>query len=640
MDVRKCIAVVMAQPAVNYQSNILRGIYRKAFELDMNVAVFYTPTKSGCYTDAPEIEEQILYMPDTDKFSGIVFMPDGIQFDDVDRIKEKYRKVTSCPVICLDIEEQGFTCLTTTDKAAVEDSIRHIYSCHQCTDIAYMTGIKGHPHAEARLEAFRSVMEKLGLAVGEDRIYYGDFWYDEGENFVKQLMESPRGLPQAIACASDIMAHSVCQALQKHGYAIPRDIIVTGYGEGDDEFDYITSAGKNMADEGYRAVELIDEMNRGAEHQGKCFMHNCGSVMHLSRTCGCGSAETLRSVESVISAFDKDEGYFSYYNNMRDTLQEVDDFDDFFWKVDWHTHYIKPFSHFSINLCEGWSNSVGPRAYTENINSAFVTDDDNNGDYFREVSFEKSFPISEIQPVLWQKHEKPRVFYIEPLYTKKRLYGYAVLSYGDANKIPDTCYRFWLKDIMLGLEAYRRMYEIQGLYVQMQYNAVTNLMTGMYNRNGFGMISEQMLLQAKEKGCRIAVIMADMNCLKYINDTYGHEAGDNAIITAGKALSSVKCDNCDREENFRMGGDEFIKVIIGSVSDCDLDKCIADISEVLEKHNSAGGEYPVILSMGSAIGNAEETGSVYDLVTPADKKMLINKAETKKKSGFDHKREA
>ncbi len=640
MKKRKCIAVVMAQPSGNYQSNILRGVFKKAFELDMNVAVIYTSTQSGCYIDAPEMEEQIFYMPDTDKFSGIVFMPDGIKFKNIDRIKEKYRKVTSCPVICLDIEEDGFTCLTTTDNRVIEDNIQHLYQCYQCTDIAYMTGIKGHPHAEARLEAYRSAMKKLGLEVSEDRVYYGDFWYNEGENFVKQLLDSPGGLPQAIVCASDIMAHSVCQALQKNGYAIPKDVIVTGYGEGDGEFDYISSTGKNIADEGYRAVEIIDEISKGIKYEVENCILECSSLMRLSRTCGCGSTEVLRSVESVVAASDKEEGYFSYFNNMRDTLQEVDDFYDFFWKADWHTFYIKPINHFSVNLCEGWFEPKPPRKYTENIIRAYVTEDDKNGDYFREVRFDKTFPLSEINPVLWEEYEVPRVFYIEPLYTKRRLYGYAVLSYGNEEKVPDTCYKFWLKDIMLGLEAYRRMYEIQELYAQMQHNAITNLMTGLYNRNGFGLISEEMLSEAKAKHSRVAVIMADMNCLKYINDTYGHEAGDNAIITAGMALSSVRCGNCDREENFRMGGDEFIKVIIGKINDSDLKKCIEDISAVLEKHNSSGGEYPVILSMGSAIGNADETGSVYDLVTPADKEMLINKAETKKKSGFDHKRKA
>ena len=266
----------------------------------------------------------------------------------------------------------------------------------------------------------------------------------------------------------------------------------------------------------------------------------------------------------------------------------------------------------------------------------YATSDNNNGDYEREVNFDTSFDISIIHPVLWKDYEKPCVFYIEPLYTKKRCYGYAVMSYGHTDKIPDTCYRFWLKDYKVSLEAQRRMQEIQYLYTQMQQSAVTNLMTGLYNRNGFNMLSEEILNEARENDERIAVIMADLNCLKYINDTFGHEAGDDAIKTAGNALKAVKCRNAVREENFRMGGDEFLKVITGKFTDNDVSDCITKINAVLDERNKGNHRYPVIVSMGRAIGKASEISVIFDLVAPADKEMLHNKNIVKKATGFNH----
>ena len=165
MSRKECIGVVLTQPTVNYQQNVLSGIYKKAFELDMNVAGFYASTKEGCFADSAECEEQIFNLPNPEKLYGIIFFPDLIKFHHIDRIKERYRNITECPVICVDIEEEGFTCLTTTDNKVIRDNIHHLYECHGCTDIAYMTGIKGHPHAESRLEAYRNTMSELGLEV-------------------------------------------------------------------------------------------------------------------------------------------------------------------------------------------------------------------------------------------------------------------------------------------------------------------------------------------------------------------------------------------------------------------------------------------------------------------------------------------
>lgn len=638
MSRKECIGVVLTEPTANYQRNVLQGIYRKAFELDMNVAVFYAATKEGCFADSAECEEQIFNLPNPEKLCGIIFLPDLIRFKHIGKIKENYRNITGCPVVCFDMEEEGFVCLTSTDNNAVRENIRHLYECHNCTDIAYMTGVKGHPHAESRLLSYRNTMAELGLKVNEERIFYGDFWYEKGAEFVNKLLGSPDGLPQAIACASNRMAHSVCEALKENGIAVPDDVIVTGYWENDAELDYISSMGKDVADAGEKAVIMINDMRNGTVYEKKNYSFDCASVTHVSHTCGCPSTENDDvGMASAALSIEDDKGYFSLYNNMRDALQDAEDFNDFFWIMGWHTHYLQPFSYFGFCFSEGWDSSEGVKRFTDRMYTVYSAENV-NGEYNQKVEPETSFDISEIHPVLWRDYDKPRVFYFEPLYTKKRCYGYAVLSYGNTDKVPDPCYRFWIRDTKLALESQRRMSEIRYLYEQMQKSAVTNLMTGLYNRNGFNMMSEEILEEARINGDRIAVIMADLNCLKYINDNFGHDAGDEAIKTAGNALRSVSCRNASREENFRMGGDEFLKVISGKFSDEDVTECIAEINALLDKRNKENTLYPVIVSMGKAIGDSSKIGLIFDLVAPADKEMLYNKAIVKKKTGFDHSR--
>lgn len=639
MKKRECIGVVLSRPSDDYQRGVLQGIYKRAFELDINVAVFYTPTDIGSFTDAPECEEQIFALPNPEKLYGIIYMSDRIKFKDAESIKERYRKITECPVICLDIEEEGFTCLVSTDTSMVRENIRHLYECHGCTDIAYMTGTKGHPHSEARLRAYYDVMAELGLEVKPNRTHYGDFWYNEGESFVKKLIESPEGLPQAISCASDRMAHSVCEALKKYGKRIPEDILVVGSLENDPLLSYLSSVSKNVSDAGYQAVSTLNEMRNGVRYEKKTYYLECDSVVVSGATCGCPNERELMTDNSLTIEITDDAGFFSLYNNMRDYLQESEDFTDFFWRMDYHTLYFKPFSHFSFVFTKDWDTTSGTKHLEDELFLVYSSDyRSEEGKYERRVQFEQSYDKREMHPVLWQESAKPSVFYFQPLYSKERCFGFAVLSYGHCEKTPDICYRFWMKDVNLGIEAQRRMNEIHYLYTQMQKSAITNIMSGLYNRNGFHSIGEEMLEEAKARNEKIAVIMADLNCLKYINDTFGHEAGDDAIVIAAKTLAQVKCANGTREENFRMGGDEFVKIIVGNIDNADVTSCINEIYKRLEMRNEQNPVFPVILSMGSGIGIASEMESVFELVGPADKEMLINKEIIKKKTNFDFKR--
>ena len=143
-------------------------------------------------------------------------------------------------------------------------------------------------------------------------------------------------------------------------------------------------------------------------------------------------------------------------------------------------------------------------------------------------------------------------------------------------------HKFWLRNFQLALESQRRFMEIKFLYSAMEKNAVIDSMTGLYNRNGFNMYSKELLDDAVAEKRKFAVIMADLNCLKYINDVFGHYAGDDAICTAGKAISYSTCPKALKERNFRMGGDEYLKIIVGDISGEDVEECIKEVNKFMK----------------------------------------------------------
>ena len=117
-----------------------------------------------------------------------------------------------------------------------------------------------------------------------------------------------------------------------------------------------------------------------------------------------------------------------------------------------------------------------------------------------------------------------------------------------------------------------------------------------------------------------AIVSLDMNGLKKINDTYGHDAGDEALITLGLCISK----SCKiRQSAYRMGGDEFT-IVCHKTSEEDVLKLI----ERVKKHVS---ETKYSTSIGYCYQKDGFLG-IDDLLKKSDEEMYKNKAEFYKKN--------
>ncbi len=91
--------------------------------------------------------------------------------------------------------------------------------------------------------------------------------------------------------------------------------------------------------------------------------------------------------------------------------------------------------------------------------------------------------------------------------------------------------------------------------------AYVDHLTGAGNKNAYenALDEYQKRLDGKES-LKLAIMMADINNLKYVNDTFGHEKGDEYIKGCYKILS----DNCRESRIYRIGGDEFVVLMVGN----------------------------------------------------------------------------
>ncbi|WP_225229752.1 sensor domain-containing diguanylate cyclase [Sporosarcina quadrami] len=85
--------------------------------------------------------------------------------------------------------------------------------------------------------------------------------------------------------------------------------------------------------------------------------------------------------------------------------------------------------------------------------------------------------------------------------------------------------------------------------------AFRNELTGLPNRRQLLTVMDSLISQASEKETSFAVMFMDLNNFKSINDTYGHDTGDQLLIEAGKRLSQLPYESVHL---FHLSGDEFI----------------------------------------------------------------------------------
>lgn len=144
-------------------------------------------------------------------------------------------------------------------------------------------------------------------------------------------------------------------------------------------------------------------------------------------------------------------------------------------------------------------------------------------------------------------------------------------------------------------------------------------LTGLYNRKGFLALAEHRLKLAHRHGEPFAVAFADLDGLKNINDKFGHEQGDRALIDTARVLRESF-----RQSDIiaRLGGDEFA-VFIG---EADTSQIAARLEQHLEAMRQAEPRsYELALSIGVVEGNVSEKMDIQSLLKRADELMYREK---------------
>lgn len=151
--------------------------------------------------------------------------------------------------------------------------------------------------------------------------------------------------------------------------------------------------------------------------------------------------------------------------------------------------------------------------------------------------------------------------------------------------------------------------------------------TDIYNRRAFYRKVEDLFEHPEELGVA-AFLMMDLDNLKFVNDTYGHEYGDRYIKAAADALKTFKTKN---NVVARLSGDEFIGFIYGGKSKDEIREIIEDFKNTLNNSSCtlADGSQYKIRASGGISWYPDNSESYEQLVKYADFSMYTIKHSTK-----------
>ena len=154
--------------------------------------------------------------------------------------------------------------------------------------------------------------------------------------------------------------------------------------------------------------------------------------------------------------------------------------------------------------------------------------------------------------------------------------------------------------------------------------ALSDELTGVYNRRGFLALAERQLKLGRRSGRAILVFFADVDGLKQINDNFGHKEGDLALVHAAQVLEKTFRDS---DVIARFGGDEFA-VLALEVSGHSESTIRARLDRNLKELNARYSRCTLSISLGAARfdpTSPRSPGSIEQLMIRADEAMYEEK---------------
>lgn len=561
MERRKRIALIMPEIIDPSDYELIHGVHAQAKQLGLDVVIL-----TGVFNSQIELQqdgyihalENVYTLIGSGDFDGILFASERFRNQPLIQRIGGYLQRSSVPCLALGDNGGSITTLHAKQAESICQLTRHLIDVHGCRSLWCITGTPDSRASALRTAGFRRAMEEAGLPVCEDRIFYGNFWKDVPAQIGQRIVSGELERPDAVVCASDVMAVALIEALEQGGMRVPEDIAVTGYDGGWTAF--------------FRGVTTMTGWNQqhGAEAVCKLYEMMTGETVHcpeirqkirLGGSCGCKTgfvpdASIERYFEKTIQYTMHKQEFLA--SNLVESFSNAGTLEEWSLRVKEQAHVLSGWEGIDICLCEDWQF------------------DYDHPERFRQLGFSDTmllassrrhgknppdmvrFPLSEIVPALSEPHE-PLLLVVSSFCLPPQILGYVVGYYSSPDDIRlDEGFINWCDAAANGLNELQNMQYRRYQLERLEHLLIRDPVTGFLNRRGLAEILPDYLHEMQKKGAAVNVTAVQCSAPKI-------SGYDTSLLLANSLRSVVSAEiyicRSDERVFLLVGGDSHPELI-------------------------------------------------------------------------------
>lgn len=620
------IAVIIGEIAYISRSKIMNGITDAAAKDGVNIILFTCEGFIFHYLSQFSAGEyNIFNLPEMENYDGIIADLDSIENKQMQECIAKRiagscvpcvsfnRPLGSANQICFE-NEHGFRAL-----------VEHLICAHELTNIHYISGPFGNRDALQRLDVFRNTLAAHGLNVSDDDIFEGDFNFTGGRQAAMEYISGNKHLPQAFVCANDFMAIGLLEELTANGIKVPEDVIITGYDNTDIAAltaPRLTTVDRCEYEAGVLAYQKLMNRINGTEN-GSCEVISGKPI--FSESCGCSpvaARKKSKSMSAVDIKVSMDEGLdlLKGLTLGLSNMEKASDFEiyleSFIRKIGMESFYFcqcgsrESYYEELELMAEGRQLNRSENVYQDTVWCPFAYE---NGKWSSYPSYSRKL----LFPPGASLKKEGGYYIVMPVHQGETCIGYSIIGNFD-NRISGRILQHLVIGIDSALGNIRRNDIMSTMLARINRKWQYDELTQLFNRSGLINNAEALIERARASDKGVSVIFFDLDGLKAINDSQGHDAGDKYIC----AMADILKESTDHDDIVcRYGGDEYIVVSVQESEESSLAKLDGIMQNVKE---------PVSASAGCVFGYARSIETLNRLIEEADRNMYAIKKERKR----------
>ena len=610
-----------------------RGLFENTPECSIDYFMFVChAVYSGSDVDVRAMST-IFDLPDLSTFDAAIMFTPGLNFTEI--INQLIIKLerSGIPVISIGMQHPGFHYIGINNYEGMRELCNHIIEDHGVREVFCIAGSRENEDSNARIAALRDSMEAHGLTFQDSDIFYSNWEIGILMNEFTSRLRNGMRLPDAFVCANDLLAETISYILTDCGYSAD-SCIVTGFDyldEGQNFYPSISSVDQHYDEAGRMTVELLDKIFAG-ERKPQELLVKC--EVRPGESCGCltcrGDDEKRRSLaRSLPRIAMMRENFDGRFHAMEKEIIQSIDYDDL-----------------KENLRKLFYNTAGQ----ENGNFYVMMDphivdfsltDIANYPQYRYADKMDTFvairnripieagviPTSELLPE-YRPVGRNHIFFFVPVRYEGYVCGYLAIP-DQIDWLHERYFQVCEGRFNRALVSYRRNMQLTALNSKLSMLMEKDSLTFVKNRTAYDRyIARLETTMASGSFDPFAVVCFDINDLKPINDTLGHEAGDEYIKNCCRFI----CTTFKHSPVFRIGGDEFVALAMHDDFEHRHELLEFMRNRMIEIRDN-GGDLPPIERLSVASGMSDYNEHVDDdygaIFRRADERMYQNKRDMK-----------